>query len=110
VLHVKKAECLIKPCNEKLLGEQIWEITNPDQPQEGAVQFLTIFLNRVCAWKHIDSFPLFIISVLEVVLVFILSFQIKNIFITKLTASWHPRVITPSAASANKGNKCDRCQ
>lgn len=76
---LRKAECLIKLCNEKLLGEQTWEITNPDQPdQEGAEQFLTVFLNRMCAWKHIDSLPLFIISVLEVVLVFILSLQIKK--------------------------------
>lgn len=75
---LRKAECLIKLCNEKLLGEQTWEITNPDQPQEGAEQFLTVFLNHMCAWKHIDSLPLLIITVLEVVLVFILSLQIKK--------------------------------
>lgn len=42
------------------------------------VQSKPVSLIHMCAHKHTDSFPLFIISVLEVTIMFTVSFQITN--------------------------------
>jgi len=54
-----------------------------DQPQEGAITFLTSVCARThvhtCVCKHTDSFPHFVASVLEITLFFLLCFQKKSL-------------------------------